>query len=99
MPVSGSIADASASTPIRRLCAGPLATGSAKSPPVSAWRHARATGRAGRMGCARNEAKGAFVGALDDTELDASVLRLAEIGLIAPRDPRFVATCDAIGDR
>jgi GH15 family glucan-1,4-alpha-glucosidase len=44
-----------------------------------------------------NEAKGAFTGALDDTELDASVLRIAEIGLILPSDPRFVATCDVIG--
>jgi GH15 family glucan-1,4-alpha-glucosidase len=43
--------------------------------------------------------KGAFVGALDDPELDASVLRIAEIGLVAPRDPRFVATCDVIGQR
>jgi GH15 family glucan-1,4-alpha-glucosidase len=46
-----------------------------------------------------NEEKGAFVGALDDPELDASVLRIAEIGLIAPRDPRFVSTCEAIGKR
>ncbi len=46
-----------------------------------------------------NKEKGAFVGALDDPELDASVLRIAEIGLVAPRDPRFVATCDVIGQR
>jgi GH15 family glucan-1,4-alpha-glucosidase len=31
--------------------------------------------------------------------LDASVLRLAEIGVVAPRDPRFVATCKTIGER
>jgi GH15 family glucan-1,4-alpha-glucosidase len=46
-----------------------------------------------------SETRGAFVGALDDPELDASVLRLAEIGLVLPRDPRFVSTCDVIGDR
>ena len=46
-----------------------------------------------------NEEKGAFVGALDDPELDASVLRIAEIGLVPPRDPRFVSTCDVIGER
>jgi GH15 family glucan-1,4-alpha-glucosidase len=46
-----------------------------------------------------NKEKGAFVGALDDPELDASVLRIAEIGLVAPRDPRFVATCDVIGQQ
>jgi GH15 family glucan-1,4-alpha-glucosidase len=43
--------------------------------------------------------KGCFVGALDDPELDASVLRLAEIGLVRPRDPRFVKTCEVIGER
>jgi len=44
-----------------------------------------------------NQAKGALAGALDDQELDASVLLLAELGLLAPQDPRFVATCEAIG--
>jgi GH15 family glucan-1,4-alpha-glucosidase len=44
-----------------------------------------------------NAEKGAFVGALDDTELDASVLRIGEIGLVPQTDRRFVATCDAIG--
>jgi len=46
-----------------------------------------------------NTAAGAFAGALDDPELDASVLRIAEIGLISARHPHFVATCNAIGDR
>ncbi|HYM71738.1 MAG TPA: glycoside hydrolase family 15 protein, partial [Stellaceae bacterium] len=46
-----------------------------------------------------SDARGAFVGALDDPELDASVLRLADIGLVPPRDPRFVATVDVIGRR
>jgi GH15 family glucan-1,4-alpha-glucosidase len=44
-----------------------------------------------------NEKKGTFVGALDDTELDASVLRIGEIGLIPQTHPRFISTCDAIG--
>jgi GH15 family glucan-1,4-alpha-glucosidase len=44
-----------------------------------------------------SDTRGAFVGALDNPELDASVLRLAEIGLVTPRDPRFVATVDTIG--
>jgi GH15 family glucan-1,4-alpha-glucosidase len=44
-----------------------------------------------------NEKRGAFVGALDDPELDASVLRIAEIGMVPPRDPRFIATCGTIG--
>jgi len=46
-----------------------------------------------------SEARSAFVGALDDPELDASVLRIAEIGLVPPRDPRFVSTCKVIGER
>ena len=44
-----------------------------------------------------NKKNTAFVGALDNTELDASVLRIGEIGLVSQTDPRFVATCDAIG--
>jgi GH15 family glucan-1,4-alpha-glucosidase len=41
--------------------------------------------------------KKAFVGAFEGDELDASVLLLAELGLIAADDPRFVSTCEAIG--
>lgn len=44
-----------------------------------------------------NEKRGALVGALDQTELDASVLLLPELGLISPTDERFVKTCDLIG--
>jgi GH15 family glucan-1,4-alpha-glucosidase len=44
-----------------------------------------------------NPKKGAFTGALDGEELDASVLLLADLGLVAPSDPQFIATCDAIG--
>lgn len=40
---------------------------------------------------------GAFTGSLGTTEIDASVLLLAEIGLVAADDPRFVATVDIIG--
>jgi GH15 family glucan-1,4-alpha-glucosidase len=44
-----------------------------------------------------NENKRAFAGALDGAELDASVLLLAELGLVAVDDPRFLSTCEAIG--
>lgn len=44
-----------------------------------------------------SETKGAIVGVLDGEELDASVLLLAELGLVLPQDPRFVGTCEAIG--
>lgn len=40
---------------------------------------------------------GAFAGALDGDELDASVLLLAELGLIPGTDPRFTKTLDVIG--
>ena len=44
-----------------------------------------------------NAALGHFVDAYDGQHLDASLLLLADIGFIAPLDPRFVATVDAIG--
>jgi GH15 family glucan-1,4-alpha-glucosidase len=40
---------------------------------------------------------GAIAGALDHHELDASVLLLAELGLLSPQDPRFTKTLDVIG--
>jgi GH15 family glucan-1,4-alpha-glucosidase len=44
-----------------------------------------------------DEKQGALTGALGDPALDASVLLVAELGLLPPRDPRFVKTCEAIG--
>jgi GH15 family glucan-1,4-alpha-glucosidase len=43
-----------------------------------------------------NPRRKAFTAAFDSDDLDASVLLLAEIGVIAPDDPRFVATVAAI---
>jgi GH15 family glucan-1,4-alpha-glucosidase len=63
------------------------------------WRRHAACLRKEILQRAWNQERGAFVGALDDPELDASVLRLSEIGLVAPRDPRFIATVDTIGQR
>jgi len=40
---------------------------------------------------------GAIAGAFDSHELDASVLLLAELGLISAKDPRFTKTLDVIG--
>ena len=40
-----------------------------------------------------NERRGAIAGALDDDELDASVLLLPELGLLPANDERFVRTC------
>lgn len=41
-------------------------------------------------------ARGAFVGAMDGDSLDASLLRLHEIGFLAADDPRFAGTVHAI---
>jgi GH15 family glucan-1,4-alpha-glucosidase len=40
---------------------------------------------------------GWFVDAFDGDRLDASLLLLADLGFVAPDDPRYVATVDAIG--
>ncbi|HVJ74141.1 MAG TPA: glycoside hydrolase family 15 protein [Casimicrobiaceae bacterium] len=44
-----------------------------------------------------NEARGAYVAAVDGDALDASMLLLAELGFVRADDPRFAATVDAIG--
>ena len=44
-----------------------------------------------------NERLGHFVDAYDGEHLDASLLLLADIGFVRGRDPRFIATVDAIG--
>lgn len=43
-----------------------------------------------------SEERGVFVESFEGTELDASLLLMAEIGFIDPKDPRFAATVDAI---
>ncbi|WP_449370130.1 glycoside hydrolase family 15 protein [Thiomonas sp.] len=43
-----------------------------------------------------NARRGAFVESLGGEHLDASVLLMAEVGMIDPRDPRFVSTVDAL---
>jgi GH15 family glucan-1,4-alpha-glucosidase len=44
-----------------------------------------------------NAQLGHFVDAYDGEHLDASLLLLADIGFVEARDPRFIATVDAIG--
>jgi len=41
--------------------------------------------------------RGAFVESFGGQSLDASVLLMGEVGFIAPDDPRFLATIDALG--
>jgi GH15 family glucan-1,4-alpha-glucosidase len=43
-----------------------------------------------------SERRQAFAESFGGSELDASVLLMAEVGFIEPRDPRFVATVDAL---
>ena len=45
-----------------------------------------------------NPKRKAFSAAFESDDLDASALLLAELGLVAPEDPRFVATVEAIGN-
>jgi GH15 family glucan-1,4-alpha-glucosidase len=44
-----------------------------------------------------DDTRGVITGALGHPDLDASVLLLAELGLLTPGDKRFVRSCDAIG--
>jgi hypothetical protein len=44
-----------------------------------------------------NSKRGVLTGALDHDELDASVLLLADLGLLSASDERFRRTCDVIG--
>lgn len=43
-----------------------------------------------------NEDRQAFTGAFGGTDLDASVLLMAEIGFIDPMDPRYIATVERV---
>ncbi|MEO8333792.1 MAG: glycoside hydrolase family 15 protein [bacterium] len=43
-----------------------------------------------------NAARGCFVAAMDGDTLDASLLRLHEVGFLAADDPRFIGTVNAI---
>lgn len=61
------------------------------------WRQSADRIRSEILARAWSDKRGAFTGAFDTDELDASVLLLAELGLVAPGDPRFIKTCDTIG--
>jgi len=61
------------------------------------WRGQAAALREPILAGAWNPARGALTGALGGNDLDASVLPLAELGLVSATDPRFISTLDAIG--
>ncbi len=58
------------------------------------WRYRAHTLREEILRQAWHPKRKAFTAAFGSEELDASALLLAEIGLVAPDDPRFVATCE-----
>jgi GH15 family glucan-1,4-alpha-glucosidase len=61
------------------------------------WRAEADRLRAEILSRAWNEERGAIAGALGGRELDASVLLLADLGLLDATDPRFIKTCEAVG--
>ena len=61
------------------------------------WRHHADVLREKILSEAWNPRRGTITGALNDDELDASVLLLPELGLLPATDPRFIATCETIG--
>jgi GH15 family glucan-1,4-alpha-glucosidase len=61
------------------------------------WRAHAADLREPILARAWHDGKGALAGALDGQDLDASVLLVSELGLLAPDDPRFLGTFEAVG--
>jgi GH15 family glucan-1,4-alpha-glucosidase len=63
---------------------------------VALWRARADLIRAKLLEQAWSVERGAFAESFGGRELDASVLLMAEVGMIDPMDPRFVATVDAL---
>ena len=66
------------------------------APRVAMWRARAEQIRAKILAQAWSDERQSFVESLGGRELDASVLLMAEVGMIEPTDPRFVATVDAL---
>ncbi len=60
------------------------------------WRHTADAMRTRILAGSWNPSLGHFVGSFGGEDLDATSLLLAELGLVAADDPRFVATVEAI---
>jgi GH15 family glucan-1,4-alpha-glucosidase len=60
------------------------------------WRERADTIHAKILANAWSEKRQAFAESFGGNDLDASVLLMAEVGFIDPKDPRFVATVDAL---
>jgi len=63
---------------------------------VALWRERASRIRETVLARAWNDERRAFVESFDGHDLDASVLLMAEVGFLDPRDPRFVATVEAL---
>jgi hypothetical protein len=63
------------------------------------WREIADGLRAHILEKAWNQKLNCFVSAFDGTEIDASLLLLAELGFVAPQDPRFLSTLGVIGQQ
>src|SRR5262249_53552110 len=63
---------------------------------VQHWQEIAGKIRAEVLARAWNERRGCFVESLDGNDLDASLLLMPEVGIIAHSDPRFLATLAAI---
>ncbi len=61
------------------------------------WRSVSEPMRANILARSWSERRGAFVEACDDERLDATALLFADLGIVAPDDPRFVRTVETIG--
>ena len=61
------------------------------------WRGQADAIRAAILERAWSDKRRSFVESPDDLRLDASALLLADVGFVAPEDPRFVATVDTLG--
>jgi GH15 family glucan-1,4-alpha-glucosidase len=61
------------------------------------WRGQADAIRAAILERSWSEKRRSFVESADDLRLDASALLLADVGFVAPEDPRFVATVDTLG--
>ncbi len=60
------------------------------------WRERAQTIRESILRLAWNPERQAFVESLGGRDLDASVLLMAEVGFLAPQDPRFISTVQAL---
>ncbi len=67
-----------------------------QTPREAMWRTRADAIRTRILENAWSEHRQAFVESFGGTDLDASVLLMAEVGFIDPRDPRFVKTVDAL---